>query len=94
MDSPHDKLDELLDLAKENNRMLRGMHRRMIWGQVFTFIYWLAILGVLGWSYYYFQPYIEQYIDVYQSLMSALSGMEEAGKNLPTDVAQFLEKVR
>ena len=94
MDSPHDKLDELLDLTRENNRILRKMHRKMVWGQVFTFIYWLAILGALGWSYYYFQPYIEQYVDAYQTILSAVNGIEETSKSLPAYVRGFLEKMQ
>ena len=93
MDSPHDKLDELLDLTRENNHILRKMHRKMVWGQVFTFIYWLAILGALGWSSYYFQPYIEQYVDAYQTILSAVNGIEETSKSLPADVRGFLEKM-
>ena len=38
----YDKIDEILDLTRENNRILRTMHRRMLWSQIFTFIYWLT----------------------------------------------------
>ncbi len=79
-----DKLDELLDLTRENNKILRAMHRRFVWGQVFTVIYWMIILGVAGWAYYYFQPYIEQYIDTYKSVISMVQGLEEKGKALPS----------
>jgi hypothetical protein len=68
-----DKIDELLDLTKENNRILRSMHRRMIWSQVFSFIYWIIILGVAGWSYYLLQPYLLKYINTYQTIMASLS---------------------
>jgi predicted transcriptional regulator with HTH domain len=88
------KIDELLDLTKENNRILRSMHRRMIWSQVFSYIYWLVILGSLGWSYYYLQPYIAQSLDAYQTLTSSLSTMQDQSKSLPSNIQGLLEKVR
>ncbi len=88
------KIDELLDLTKENNRILRSMHRRMIWSQIFSYIYWLIILGSLGWSYYYLQPYIAQSWDAYQTLSKNLSTMQDQSKSLPNDLKGLLEKVR
>jgi hypothetical protein len=74
-----DKIDEMLELTRENNKILRNMHRRFVWGQVFTFIYWLIILGVVGWSYVYFQPYLSKYMNAYDSIMSAMNSNELQG---------------
>ncbi len=90
----YDKLKELLDLARENNRILRGMHRGMIWGQIFTFIYWLFILGAMGWSYYYMQPYITKYWNTFQQASNRLNEIEKNGKAFPSDIQGMLEKVR
>lgn len=93
-ESEHDKLNTLLELTKENNRILRSMHRRMLWSQIFTIIYWLVILGVMGWSYYYLQPYFEKYLSTYQSIMKTLDNVQSQGSTLPTDFKGILEKVR
>ena len=93
-DSEHDKLNTLLELTKENNRILRSMHRRMIWSQVFSIMYWLIILGVMGWSYYYLQPYFEKYLTTYQSIMKTLDTVQAQGAALPSDFQGILEKVR
>ena len=87
------KIDELLDLTKENNRILRSMHRRMIWSQVFSYIYWLIILGSIGWSYYYLQPYISKYMNAYQTISRSLSTMEQQSKSFPNNLQGMLEKV-
>ncbi len=78
-----DKLDELLDLTRENNKILRSMHRRFVWGQVFTVLYWLVILGVAGWAYVYFQPYVAQYLDIYKTVMTTLEGIQEKSQSIP-----------
>ncbi len=72
------KMDELLRLEQDNNHILHKMRRSMIWSHVFTFFYWLAILGVLGWSYYFVQPYVLKYWNVYQSAVKTLDGFQNA----------------
>ncbi len=94
IDGEHDKVDEILQLTRENNRMLRSMHRRMVWSQIFTFFYWLVILGVAGWSYYYFQPYLEKYLTTYQNVMKRFNDMETDSKALPTNFQGILDKMK
>ncbi len=89
-----DKIDEILDLTRENNRILRSMHRRMLWSQVFTFLYWLVILGIAGWSYYFFQPYVVKYLHSYEVIMKSLDAVDQGGKSLPANIQELLDKVR
>ncbi len=88
------KIDELLRVTKDNNAMLHRMQRRMFWSQFFSYAYWLVILGVMGWSYYFLQPYIEKYWEVYQGIATQLSSIEKVGLSLPLDLKSLLEKVR
>lgn len=94
MELSEKEIDELMTLARENHRMLRRMRRNMVWSQIFTFIYWLVILGVAGASYYYLQPYVEKYWSVYQSTMATLEEIKETGGSLSNDIGGLLEKVR
>ena len=90
----HDKIDEILDLTRENNRILRSMHRRMLWSQIFTFLYWLVILGIAGWSYYFFQPYLTKYLHSYETIMKTLNSMDQNGKAFPSSLQGLLDKVK
>lgn len=90
----YDKLSELLKLTKENNKILRSMHRRMLWSQIFTFIYWLAILGVVGWSYYFIQPHLVQYLETYQNVINAFSSVDSGSNSSLPNFQGLLEKVR
>ncbi|HEY9585301.1 MAG TPA: hypothetical protein VJJ02_01755 [Candidatus Paceibacterota bacterium] len=89
-----EKVDELLKLEKDNNHMLHRMRRSMVWSQVFTFLYWLFILGAIGWSYYFFQPYIEKYWGIYQSATKTLEGLQKTGNSLPGELQGILDKAR
>ena len=84
------KLDELLSLTRENNRILRKMHRGMIWGQVVTFIYWLIVLGVMGWSYYYFQPYFAKYISSYQKAVKTLDSIQKESSGVSGNIQMMI----
>ena len=83
-----DKIDELLDLTRENNKILRSMHRRMLWSQLFTFFYWLIILGVAGSAYYLAQPYLQKYIHSYQVMLNIFGSMD------PAHMQGILDKVK
>jgi len=89
-----DKISELLELTKENNRILRSMHRRMLWSQILTYFYWLIILGVAGWSYYIVQPYMGKYWSMFQALSAQISGLESGSMSLPGELGGLLEKLK
>ena len=58
-------LAETLKLSQENNAYLKKIDRRQRWNayvRALTII--IAIGSALG-IYYYFQPYVDQFIDIY-----------------------------
>ena len=88
------KIEELLELTRDNNKMLHGMKRRMVMSQIFTYLYWLIILGVAGGAYYFMQPYIQQYIQTYQKMMGVIDKMDKDGNILPANLQGILDKVK
>ena len=54
----HQILERLLHLEEQNHRILRSLHRSMVWGTIFQIIYWLFILGVAVGAYYFVRPYL------------------------------------
>ena len=85
------KIEELLDLERDNNRMLRSMRRSIVLGNIMTVIYWLIVIGGIGWTYYYFQPYVKQYINLYDTAMSAIDTLDQQSKTLPGNIKGLLE---
>lgn len=80
------KLDELLELTRENNKILTGMRRAQRWGSFFRFAYWVFILGSIFGVYYYFQPTIQKYTKAFQSSVGALQDIQKQVGTIPTDV--------
>lgn len=59
------KLDEILELTIDNNRMLHRMRRMQRWSSVMRGLYWLLIIGLAFGSFYFVKPYFEQLTTVY-----------------------------
>ncbi|MEK7538855.1 MAG: hypothetical protein AAB552_03365 [Patescibacteria group bacterium] len=86
MDSESHKIDEMLELTKENNKILRTMRRAQRMTSLFTFVYWALILGSIFGVYYYFQPTIQKYMKVFQSSVGILQSFEGKAGAIPSDV--------
>ena len=86
MDSESHKIEEMLELAKENNKILRTMRRSQRMTSLFTFVYWAVILGSIFGVYYYFQPTIQKYMKVFQSSVGILQSFEGKAGAIPSDV--------
>ena len=80
------KIDELLELTKENNKILHGMRRTQRLSSFFTLVYWAVILGSIFGTYYYFQSTIQKYVKTIQTSMGIIQNFEKAAGSIPTDM--------
>lgn len=80
------KLDELLEISHENNKILRSMRRTQRWSSVFRFVYWAVIVGSIFGVYYYFQPTLQKYKEVFQTSMGIIQNFEKTAGSIPTDM--------
>lgn len=86
MDLDARKLDELLEVTHENNKILRSMRRSQRWSSFFTLVYWAIILGSIFGAYYYFQPTIQKYMKTFQASVGIIQKFEGAAGSIPTDM--------
>lgn len=86
MDLDSRKLDELLEITRENNKILRGMRRTQRWGSFFRLVYWTVILGSVFGVYYYFQPTIQKYMKTFQTSVGIIQNFEKTVGSIPTNV--------
>ena len=69
------EMKELLELTRDNNKLLRKMRRHAIFGNVTRMIYWAIILGVpVALYYYYIQPHTGQIVDTYDTVKGSTEG--------------------
>jgi len=72
-----EEVHETLELAQENNRILRSIQRARLWGIAFNVLKWVIIIGSSIGLYYYFEPQINSLMDAWD--MAA--GMIESTKS-------------
>lgn len=66
MDSDDKKIiRENLELARENQTMLKKMRRGQFIGNVARIFYWVIIIGASFGAYYFIQPYIDTMKDLF-----------------------------
>jgi len=58
-------LEQALQLARDNNRMLKDQQAARRRSALFKLIYWLAVVTVAVVIYYYVHPFLMQLLDVY-----------------------------
>ncbi len=83
MDLDNQKIDELLDLTRENNKMLHSMRGAQRRSSFFQLVYWVIILVSIFGVYYYFQPTIQKYMKAMKTSVEVLQKLESVANSIP-----------
>ena len=79
-------IEENLRLARENNKLLRAMHRSSIYGLIWKIIIWTIILGGPAYVYYAYQPLINSAI---QGFTQAKDGFSLSPEKIQALIKQY-----
>ena len=71
------KLQRVLELAEENNSMLKKLVRAMRWAKILRVIYFLIIIGSAIGIFYILQPVFDQVADTYGSFRDSLNQIND-----------------
>jgi len=82
-------LEEDIELNKENNELLRGMHRSARLSLVFTIVKWVIIIGSVFGLYYYFGQFMSATLD----RINRLVGTSTAVQSTSTGTSTIQEKI-
>lgn len=82
-------LIETAELARKNNKILRGMQREANVGKLFHSLKWLVIIAVTVWSYFLIQPYLKQIQSIYTSVQGAQQSVTDLQGKMQIDTSQF-----
>ena len=89
------EMRELLELTRENNKLLHKMRRHAIIGSIMRLFYWTLILGGPIVLYYYFlQPYIDQLLEVYSGVQSGVDDVKKIGESVKSGEILKLFNIR
>ena len=96
-----ERLEEVYKLAKENNRILRGMRRNTRFGIVFKVVLWIFLLLGSAWGYYeYVQPALNSLLEtmnqvqaVGYQIQGAADNLNQVGDGATNQLQDFLNSI-
>lgn len=89
------EIKEILELTRENNKLLKKMRRSAIIGNIIRLFYWAIILGGPIVIYFYFlKPYLANLMEAYSGLQTGVEGVQNFGKNQVEGLGGILDKFR
>ena len=99
MDPNRQLIEETNRLVKDNNRMLHAMRRHALWGGIFKFIFWTAILVAPIWFYMtYLNATVEKMLHTIDAIQGTntkaqaqLGNFEQTWKDLESKLPAFMQ---
>jgi hypothetical protein len=77
-------LNRSIELAEENNKILKGIRRSARFSSFVRIIYWAIIIGTAFGTYYFIQPYIDPLIKGYNGIKDSLNSVKNTTTNFPS----------
>lgn len=75
-----EKIESLEKITKDNNRVLRSIQSHMRMSTLMNVLYYVVIVGSMIGLYYYFQPFINEFIKTQQYIISIPDKIKQLGK--------------
>lgn len=82
-DSTKKLLNETYRISQENHILLKKIDRRQRYSTYWRVLLFILAVGSALGVYYYFQPYVDQVIDIYDQAQSTFSSFIPQGQKLP-----------
>ncbi|MFH0845960.1 MAG: hypothetical protein V1851_00990 [Patescibacteria group bacterium] len=86
-------LRENLELARENNSMLKKIKKSLFWGKVSRWVYWLILIGASLGAYYYVQPYVDATRDIIKSIKSGAGVVSDGVSETTTATTKAVQSL-
>lgn len=86
-------LDELANLARENNKILHKMLRADRWRQFYFFLRWGIVIAITVGAFYYFQPVIDSTLTNYSAFRKSFQSVTGVEAPLP-DIDSLVNKFK
>jgi hypothetical protein len=74
------RLNEILELSRENQRMIKTLYRSFWWQRVGSVIYWLVIIGIVLGAYVWIEPYLGRFGVIYDKLKAEVEAVKDTSE--------------
>gem|GEM_PF-1637130 len=85
------RIDEILRITKDTNRIVRKMRSSQLWGRFYQVVWWIIILAISGAAYYYYaQPYVDKLTQLYAQVEQGGQQAQNVGSQLSSFFGNWL----
>ena len=84
---------ENLEVAQENQKMLKKIRRSMFLGNVTRIFYWIIIIGASLGAYYFLQPYIDSARETFRQIQSGVDVVSDGVTTTTETTSNAIESV-
>lgn len=71
------KINQLMHLTEENNRLLRKVRRVQKWGQITSTIRYIVVIGIAVGAFYFLKPYYDAVIELYDKGNAQINSIQD-----------------
>lgn len=64
------ELKEILEIARDNQRMIKVLYRKLYWQRIWSWVKLVLIAVVLLWAYWQIRPVLNKIDSIYESSKS------------------------
>ncbi len=93
METQDQRIERILALTEETNKIVRNMRAQHRMSSLFRVIYIIAIVYASWWAYQQMLPYLDQAKAMYAQVSELNKTAQEAKTNTNIDVQKLLEKL-
>lgn len=69
-------LRETVQLTRETNVLVKKIQKGLMWARVVKVIYWVILIGVTVGAFYFVQPYIDGFRELYAGFANSQEGLK------------------
>lgn len=87
-------LQENIEISRENNKLLKKLHRGAIISSILRIVYVAVIVGAPVFLYYTFlQPYFAELSEAYEGVKGDVNTLQSVGGRIFEAISSFFEKL-
>lgn len=83
-------LRENLEVSRESLKILKKINRGRVLSGVFSALKWVIIIGISFGAYYYIEPFLSSYLDIFKNLSSGVENIGKVSNNVNSAVSPDL----
>ena len=89
------KLEEMYELVRQNNSMLKSARRSAFVGGIVKAVWWILILIVLPYfTWIYLQPYLDTIMGQYQTIQDKTGAMTVQAQGIQSQLGGFTDLLK